>query len=142
MINNERICVIDIGSNSVRVLIADVDDGHISRLYSNLNTTRLYADISEDNYLNGDSMDRTVKAVREFVAMAYTHGVDDCFFVLQLRLFVLLRIRMNLLKKIKDATDLVIDIIDEKDRSTISLCRCWGMMGYAVSLISVVQVQR
>ncbi|MBN2878873.1 MAG: hypothetical protein JXN65_04500 [Clostridia bacterium] len=74
-----RIAVIDIGSNSVRMMVADVGGEGIKPLYRNLNTTRLYKDISQEYILSDESMIRTVGAIAEYVQIADENSADEIY---------------------------------------------------------------
>lgn len=64
-----RVAAIDIGSNSVRLLVAGVEGGAVTPLKTNLITTRLGQGI-EDKYLLPEAMERTKKAVEQFLREA------------------------------------------------------------------------
>lgn len=70
-----KICAIDIGSNSVR--LATVKDG--KTLYKRLATTRLGEGISSSGRLNAQAVDRTARAVADFVHSAQREGADKIY---------------------------------------------------------------
>jgi len=67
--------VIDIGSNSVRLMI---NDGGRT-LYKKIKTTRLAENMSKDGCLNVEAVERTVLAVSFFVKEAEEQAVDKIF---------------------------------------------------------------
>jgi exopolyphosphatase / guanosine-5'-triphosphate,3'-diphosphate pyrophosphatase len=62
-----RVAVVDIGSNSTRLLIADIDDGRVSaEPERRSNVTRLGAGVDADGRLNDDAMNRVFATLDEF----------------------------------------------------------------------------
>ena len=68
---------IDIGSNSVRLLVASVDGGEFKPLFKRLDTTRLHEGLDADGNLSAESMARTAGAIAAFAAEARAAGVDE-----------------------------------------------------------------
>ena len=66
-----RVCTIDIGTNSVRALVADVDEaGGIRVLHREGLITRLGEGLSESGLLDGAAVQRTARAVNKIVTKA------------------------------------------------------------------------
>ncbi len=70
-----RRAAIDIGTNSVRLLVADVEDGRITPVLQRMEITRLGEGLSQSPVLIPQAIGRTVRAVREFAAEAEQMGV-------------------------------------------------------------------
>ncbi len=70
-----KFAVIDVGSNSVRLLF--VADGTI--LYKRLNTTRLGEGIAQAPVLKPEAITRTAKAIAEFYSQAKAEGAEEVF---------------------------------------------------------------
>ncbi|MBR2375681.1 MAG: hypothetical protein IKA88_05280 [Clostridia bacterium] len=68
----KKFAVIDIGSNSVRLMF--VADGKV--LYKTLQTTRLGQGLATSKQLQADAIERSATAVAEFVAQAKTDGAE------------------------------------------------------------------
>ena len=64
--------VIDIGSNSVRLMVSD----GTSTLYKDVKTTRLAEGMGAEKRLQGEPMNRTACAVSFFVEKAKKESVD------------------------------------------------------------------
>lgn len=62
--------VIDMGSNSIRLMLADVVDGRLGSVEKHLEMTRLGAGVDETKMLSESAMQATVEAVRKFKQMA------------------------------------------------------------------------
>ncbi len=73
----KRVSVIDVGSNSVRLLVARVDEGNIQPLYKTLRTTRLGAEVDTNRVLSPGAMVSTLGAVRDFKEKSVSMGVDE-----------------------------------------------------------------
>ena len=70
----QRISVIDIGSNSVRLMLADVSDGHVQSVSKTLCTTRLAHGIDKTHRLAEDRIADTVQAIERFKRQANAVG--------------------------------------------------------------------
>lgn len=68
--------VIDIGSNSVRLLIADYDGKHILAGERRLITTRLGRGVAENGMLDGTAMRDTLSALKDFKKRAQSRNCD------------------------------------------------------------------
>ena len=69
------IAVIDIGSNSVRLMFGVTENGRVRRIYKTLNTTRLAKGVDATGKLQPDRMADTVEAIRTFYGQAKEYGV-------------------------------------------------------------------
>lgn len=70
----EKISVIDMGSNSIRLLLAEVNDKKLVGAEKLLSMTRLGAGVDQTGMLRQVSMDETIEAVRQFKALADDRG--------------------------------------------------------------------
>jgi len=61
-----RVGAIDIGTNSVRLLIAEQDNDGLNKLVNRLRTPRLGEGIHQSGYLNEKAILRTIKVLREY----------------------------------------------------------------------------
>jgi exopolyphosphatase/guanosine-5'-triphosphate,3'-diphosphate pyrophosphatase len=65
--NSVRVAVADIGSNSTRLLVADVDDGRVTDELERISTvTRLGAGVDKDGNLSDEGMERVYKTLDEY----------------------------------------------------------------------------
>jgi len=72
-----RRAVIDIGTNTVKLLVADVSGGEISPMVSKDATTRLGEGVDESSRLSRVAIARTVQAIADYVADAREHGAIE-----------------------------------------------------------------
>ena len=73
----KRVSVIDVGSNSVRLLVARVDGEIIQPLYKTLRTTRLGAGVDTNRVLSSGAMESTLETVRDFKEKSVSMGADE-----------------------------------------------------------------
>ncbi|MBI3192400.1 MAG: Ppx/GppA family phosphatase, partial [Pedosphaera parvula] len=71
--NTERRAVIDIGTNSIKLLVADVTGRRVEPLLERSRQTRLGSGFYETHQLQPDAIARTVRAVAEFAGQARHH---------------------------------------------------------------------
>ncbi len=68
------VAVVDIGSNSVRLLIADKsDDGEITELDRQANVTRLGQGVDTSNTLADEAIERTYKVLADYAERIDQH---------------------------------------------------------------------
>ena len=67
--NPQIYAAIDVGSNSVRLLIARDEDGFLRHIYNDRSTTRLMNGV-KDGLLIGEPVENTAQAVANFVKAA------------------------------------------------------------------------
>jgi exopolyphosphatase / guanosine-5'-triphosphate,3'-diphosphate pyrophosphatase len=72
-----RRAVIDIGTNTVKLLVAEVHDGQVTPLAVKDTTTRLGERVHETQRLSPAAISRTVKAIAHFVAEAHALEAAD-----------------------------------------------------------------
>lgn len=78
-----RVAVADIGSNSTRLLIADVDDGRVlDELDRRSNVTRLGAGVDSNGSLSDDGMERVYRTLDEYQESIERHRADKRIAVL------------------------------------------------------------
>lgn len=69
-----KYAVIDMGSNSIRLMLAEVTDGQLGHVEKHLEMTRLGAGVDTTKMLSETSMQATVEAVSKFKQMADEAG--------------------------------------------------------------------
>jgi exopolyphosphatase/guanosine-5'-triphosphate,3'-diphosphate pyrophosphatase len=72
----ERRAVIDVGTNSVKLLVAEVCGRHVTPVFESGNQTRLGKGFYETHHLQPDAIARTAEAVAEFAGIARAHHAD------------------------------------------------------------------
>ncbi|KYO66090.1 Ppx/GppA phosphatase family protein [Thermovenabulum gondwanense] len=69
-----RACI-DIGSNSVRLLVAEVNEKKVIPVFKKLTTTRLGSGVAKDGFLREEAVNSTIDAVKEYMGIAKNYGV-------------------------------------------------------------------
>jgi exopolyphosphatase / guanosine-5'-triphosphate,3'-diphosphate pyrophosphatase len=64
-----RVAVIDIGTNSTRLLVADVEDGRISQLERRSTVTRLGRGVDTSHQLSAEAIEDVCNTVAEYIAI-------------------------------------------------------------------------
>src|SRR5262249_35038799 len=78
-----RTAVVDIGTNSTRLLIADTTDGRVTdELERRTNVTRLGAGVDVEGHLRDDAMERVFATLDDYRARIDEHGADRSVAVL------------------------------------------------------------
>lgn len=72
---------IDIGTNSVRLLVGEITEEGLCTLYKGLNTTRLGEGVHHSGVLSAAAIGRTVQAVAEFAIKARNMGAEKIIVV-------------------------------------------------------------
>jgi exopolyphosphatase/guanosine-5'-triphosphate,3'-diphosphate pyrophosphatase len=70
------IAVVDIGTNSTRLLIAEVEDGRVREIERRSIVTRLGQGVDSSGRLSGDAMERVFKVLAEYRELIDRHGAD------------------------------------------------------------------
>ncbi|RKQ63419.1 exopolyphosphatase/guanosine-5'-triphosphate,3'-diphosphate pyrophosphatase [Thermovibrio guaymasensis] len=71
-----RIATIDVGTNSTRILVADVEDGEVRPLFKTGKVTRLGRGVKETGRLSKEGIEATVGALKEFKAIVERFNVE------------------------------------------------------------------
>jgi len=72
----DRLAAIDIGTNSCRLLIADVRERAVSPVLADLRMTRIGEGVSESGIIREEPTRRTICALKEFLSLAAKYGVS------------------------------------------------------------------
>jgi exopolyphosphatase / guanosine-5'-triphosphate,3'-diphosphate pyrophosphatase len=77
-VTDTRVAAIDCGTNSIRLLIADLDPGtgRLKDLDRRMSIVRLGQDVDRTGRLAPEALERTFAACREYAAAIREHGVD------------------------------------------------------------------
>jgi len=71
-----RVAVVDIGTNSTRLLVADAGDGRVEELERRTTITRLGQGVDATGRLAGEAQERVFAALDEYVAAIDAHGCE------------------------------------------------------------------
>ncbi len=76
-----RVAAIDCGTNSIRLLIADVSGGRLTDIVRTLEVVRLGQGVDRTGRFDDAALDRTLDATRRYAALCREHGVQKVRFV-------------------------------------------------------------
>src|SRR3954452_21005751 len=71
-----RIAVIDMGTNSTRLLVAEVHDGAVEELERRTEITRLGEGVDASGRLSDEAMDRVFQTLAEYRELIDRHGAE------------------------------------------------------------------
>lgn len=72
----DKYCVIDIGTNSIRMLIAKIENGNIIYSKKALEMTRMGEGVDKTKELSSAAINRSINALRKFKTEAQKEGID------------------------------------------------------------------
>jgi len=73
------VAAIDCGSNSTRLLIADVEEGKLQNLYKQHVVTRLSDNVDTTNVISADSKKRFIKVLRKYIKKIEEYDIQEVF---------------------------------------------------------------
>ena len=76
-----KIGAIDIGTNSMRLLVADYVDGKFFDRQKFINTTRIGQDVDKEGFISEKAIERNVNALKDFVNLAKNEKCQDIFVI-------------------------------------------------------------
>lgn len=113
-----RVAAIDIGTNSIRLLKAEIEDGQLMSGPKALNMTRIGEGVNETGVLSEAGMQRSVDALIEFEAEAKSWGAQKIF-ALATSAVRDAGNREEFLSRVKDACGLEIEVISGEQEAKI-----------------------
>lgn len=74
-----KIGVIDIGTNSMRLLTTDVVDSRLKNRKKYVNTTRIGQGVDENGFITKEAMDRNIEALKEYHRICKEYGCENIY---------------------------------------------------------------
>jgi len=75
-----RVAAIDCGTNSIRLLIADITDGNFKEVVRTMEIVRLGQGVDQNKSFHPDAITRTLSAVEKFAQLIASKGVEKIRF--------------------------------------------------------------
>lgn len=114
-----RKAAIDIGTNSCRLLVADVNDKHCRVVRREINSTRLGQGVDANKALAPEAIERTVQCLKNFVQINRDLGVEWCRAVATSAVREAIN-RQDFVERVYGECNLSIDIIDGEEEAALS----------------------
>lgn len=76
-----RLAAIDCGTNTIKLLIGSVEDGHLEVLEREARMVRLGQDLDRTGVIADAALERAFAAIEEYAALIHEHGVERIRFV-------------------------------------------------------------
>ena len=115
-----KYATIDVGSNSILLHIAEKDErGHWQAVIDRVEMTRLGEELQATGSLKPEAIDRTARALKDFIALVKKQGVAQVAAVGTM----CLRVAKNagdFLQKVKDECSLTIEVIPGEEEARLS----------------------
>ncbi len=114
-----KVASIDLGSNSTRLLIADITDGIISPIHKEHQVTRMGDNLTKSKNISKDSMNRVIKVLGRFFKTITINGVEN----IQIVGTAALRDAGNsedVIKQIQKKFDVEIDIVTGEEEGVLT----------------------
>ena len=113
-----RLGAIDIGTNSMRLLIADYIDGKFYNRQKFVNTTRIGQDVDREGYISKDAINRNIDALKEFVDKSRQ---ENCEYIYAIGTSALRdsKNKEEFLKLAKEEANIEVEIIDGKKEANL-----------------------
>ena len=74
-----KIGTIDIGTNSMRLLVADYKNNKIENRKKYVNTTRIGQGVDKDGYIIEEALERNLKALKEFSEICKKEECEEVY---------------------------------------------------------------
>lgn len=75
--NSNRVAVVDIGSNSTRLLVAEVEKGRVSEVVRQSRVTKLGRGVDLSGQLSGEAIEAACEAIADYVEICREAGVEQ-----------------------------------------------------------------
>ena len=75
-----RVAAIDCGTNSIRLLIADIHDGQFKEVHRQMEIVRLGQGVDKNKAFDPEAIERTLKVTREYAQVIAAKGVEEVRF--------------------------------------------------------------
>ena len=122
---DHRYAVIDIGTNSVRLMLADIEGGKIKTVLKTLNTVRIGEGMGKSNSISEAAMKRTILALAAYKKQALEEGAKKLY------VFATSAVReaenkQEFIKAVQERCGIAIDVISGEEEAQIGFLGAAG----------------
>lgn len=122
-----KIAAIDLGTNSIRLMLCEVVGGNFKRKTKEVITTRIGKDMGHSRLLTEKAMQKNIEAIKYFMKKAEDFGAERITIVATSAIRDADN-RKDFLEKVKNETGLIIKVLDGEEEAAI------GMFGASYGL--------
>jgi exopolyphosphatase/guanosine-5'-triphosphate,3'-diphosphate pyrophosphatase len=139
-IRRHRVAALDVGTNSVRLVIAETDPARTFRVIEDVKeSTRLGAGMFEDGRLSPEAVDRTIAAIGRLRAIAENHRVDA------LRAIGTAAVReakngAEFVARAQTEADVTIEVVDAEKEARLAFASVAGAMDLSRRRVAVADI--
>lgn len=117
----DKYCVIDIGTNSIRMLIAKIERGNIVHIEKSLETTRIGEGVNKTKVLSEAAIARSINVLREFKNEAVKQGIDKINIIATSAVRDAVN-RNEFIRNVKNELNLDVEIISGEREAQLGFC--------------------
>ncbi|SKC91143.1 Ppx/GppA phosphatase family protein [Maledivibacter halophilus] len=117
----DKYCVIDIGTNSIRMLIAKIERGNIVHIEKSLETTRIGEGVNKTKVLSEAAIARSINVLREFKNEAVKQGIDKINIIATSAVRDAVN-RNEFIRNVKNELKLDVEIISGEREAQLGFC--------------------
>jgi len=114
-----RVASIDIGTNTILLLIADLDGRKLKSLFEKESIVRLGEGVQKNGVLSQEAMERGIQTLTEYLGKSHIMGVEKIFAVGTSALREA-RNSMDFIERVKEELNLSIEIISGEEEAQLS----------------------
>lgn len=132
----KRYAAVDIGTNSTRLLVAEVEGGRVSPRFAALRMSRVGEGMVEGEGLKPEPVSRTIRVLREYRQLLDEHGVS------RWRVVATSAVReaanaADFVSRVRDETGLQVDVISGEEEAYLSYMGACGALPGAEGAVVV-----
>lgn len=117
----ENIAVVDIGSNTLRLLIGNIRKNKICRVYTDRVVTRLGKNLEENGYIKEEAIEDSINALKSFKKLSETFNVS-CIIAVGTSALREAKNSSYFCEKVKESTGINVHIISGEEEAYYTLC--------------------
>lgn len=114
-----KVAAIDCGSNSTRLLIADVSSGELVQIFKTHKVTKTSEGLEDSNEISNDAKNRLIKTLREYQKKITIENVDQIF-ITGTAVFRDAQNSEKIIEEIKNKLDLEIQVINGEEEGFLT----------------------
>lgn len=131
-----KYCAIDIGTNSIRTLIAEIHKNDLNIIKKEMEMTRIGKGIDRTGLLSSEGIDATIEALKRFKADATSQGVVDINAIATSAVRDAVN-RAYFLRRVQEEVDIEVEVIDGQKEAELGFKGIIGGMQFNGNILAV-----